>query len=104
MRAFKLLTPGSAAQQVVQHRLEREQAVARRDPLGREDGPEREAAARARAVLEQDLVAAGVEADGVIADDPAGSQRGDVERVARQGALQLLGGLALPGVAALHDL
>ena len=46
------------------------------DPLRGQHGAQREAAPGARAVLEQDLVAAGVEADGVLAHDPAGAHRG----------------------------
>ena len=74
--------------QLVQDVLEGVDAGARGDPFGGAHGPQREAAPGAGAMLQQDLVAAGVEAHRMVAHDAACAQRRHMEGFVRQGAVQ----------------
>src|SRR5947209_16878017 len=69
---------------IAEYRVEAEHAGTAGDPLRGEHRPEGEAATRSGPVLEEDLVAARIEPDGVLADDAAGPHRGDQELVGLQ--------------------
>jgi hypothetical protein len=74
--------------EVVHDLLERVEAGPLHDPFRGQHGAERESTTRPRPVLEQDLVAAGVETHRVLAHDPARAHRGDVEPVVRDRAFE----------------